>query len=623
MFEKLIKAAHSLDNRDSLPDIPEPLSRGGLMPNLMSSVKNAHANGKCLAVPDEVSIDNLESLITETQDGGDETAILWAIYASLISAKKNIKDGDENNRRTTLAKIALRTGQMMEPVCTGATFDEDSTDYASLAHNGLLGLHILDQIAEFSSPDGPLLPARALISVIAYTNPDDLWTTASSAKLSGSLLSKYFQDASPQSVVKPTLTSLPPSVRSTTTSTAAGGHTRKIEVEHFITEDIITGFLRPIFAKSRPTAVTSSGRPAAFPEPAPRYGQGDGFGAGTDDVTATKPWKYARQYAVTVFEWAVKNADTDLLQQHWPLYTPILLTLLDEPQPTSLKLRSLSIFRDFWARCPDGLLARTGLADVFEQAVFPAVLSLPSLTPETESLALLGAAYPALFSMAGLETTASHSMSITGTVSDATDDDDNEKDREGLHVDDKREDDKLELRSKDFSEMQRKLLDKIIREGIMVGYHHANEHIRLVDFLCQTLCRIVNGIGILSVKYLKDIISMISEILIDPFGTKYPPTLLSAIYLLQAVLRSCWPRMPHYCNEINKIATLAWLHIEDEESFPSGKPTESELQQQLIRAVEMLSAIMKSAKIDIADRVGPLVAKEPQLRPLFQSCEAN
>lgn len=111
---------------------------------------------------------------------------------------------------------------------------------------------------------------------------------------------------------------------------------------------------------------------------------------------------------------------------------------------------------------------------------------------------------------------------------------------------------------------------------------------------------------------------MISEILADPFGTKYPPALLSAMLLLQAVLQACWPRVPHYCNEIIKTVMLSWLNIENEDALPSRE----KLKQQLIKTAEMLSVIMGAAKLDISDRVRPLVTKEPQLGPLFISCSA-
>jgi hypothetical protein len=136
------------------------------------------------------------------------------------------------------------------------------------------------------------------------------------------------------------------------------------------------------------------------------------------------------------------------------------------------------------------------LADVFEQAVFPTVLSLPSLTPEAESLALLNAAYPALFDMAGLDS----AFLIPPSSSSV---DDLMKVENATAAAEDSQSNRSENRNRGFTEPQRKLIDKIVREGIMVGYHHAKEHIRLVDFLCRALCSLVSGIGILSVKYLK------------------------------------------------------------------------------------------------------------------------
>ncbi|KAI0856192.1 hypothetical protein F4860DRAFT_506954 [Xylaria cubensis] len=583
MFEQLLKASRDVDDASLPPDTPQLLLK---------------------AVPDELSLNDVRSLAAEPHDGSDTTTLLWAVYAVLKSNKLGMQHDDDGKYKVAIEEISLQIGQMMEPVCSGAAFDEDLTDYPLLSRNGLLGLHILRLLIALIPCGSLVLPSRTLLSVIAFTNRNDPWVSSSGAELARSLLSDYFQNASPPQAVKPApFSSNLRSLRDAGTDRKPSEIVPKTERARFITEDVLTGFLRPMFAKFRPATVTASGRPAAFPEPPPRYGQGQGFGGGEDMINA-KPWKYTRQYAVTVFEWAVENTDTDLLQQNWPLYTPILLTLLDESQPTSLKLRSLSIFRSFWKRCPGGLLSRTGLADVFEQAVFPTVLSLPSLTPEAESRALLGAAYPALFDMANVE--------YSGSVDDESEDEyvGGERDERGL-------------RSEGFSETQRKLLDKIVREGIMTGYHHAKEHIQLVDFFCRTLCRLVDGMGILSVKYLKDIIPMISEILIDPFGTQHPPTLLSAIYLLQAVLRTCWPRVPHYCNEIIKITMLAWLNIEEDDSLSTREPTKTELKRQLTRTVEVLSAITTAAKLDISDRVRPLVAKDPQLRHLFTSCEAS
>ncbi|KAI0523710.1 hypothetical protein F5B22DRAFT_410913 [Xylaria bambusicola] len=588
MFEPLLEAARKIDNTSLLLECPEHI-----LP----------------AVPDEFSLDHVRTFIAETHDRSDSTAVLSAIYVAIRSNKLASQPSDDGEYQSVLEDIILKVGRILVPICSGTTFDEDSTDYTLLSKNGLLGLHIIGLLLALKPGGTLVLPTETLLSIIAFTNPDDPWSSSSSAKLAHTLLTEYFKNISPpKSQQAPTPFPFQRS-RDAVAERKPSEKPPKTEQECFITEDILTGFLRPLFARSRPATVTASGRPAAFPEKSSRYTQGDGFG--TDDVASRKPWKYTRRYAVTLFEWSVANSNAHLFQEHWPLFTPVLLTLLDEPQPTSLRLRALSIFRDFWQSCPDGLLVRTGLAEVFEQAIFPTVLNLPSLTPEAESCDLLAAAYPALFDLAGLG-----DLDKAGVENESAD--------AGLpNTADQKQSDRRDLQSKGFSESQRKLLDKIFREGIMVGYHHAKEHIRLVDFLCQTLCRLVSGMGILSIKYLKDIVPMISEILVDPFGTKYPPMLLSATHLLHAVLQTCWPRIPHYCNEIIRIVMLAWLNIEDEDAFPADVQIKAELKQQLIKTVEMLSAIMAAAKLDMSDRVCPLVAKEPQLRSLFNSHETR
>lgn len=47
------------------------------------------------------------------------------------------------------------------------------------------------------------------------------------------------------------------------------------------------------------------------------------------------------------------------------------------------------------------------------------------------------------------------------------------------------------------------LLDKILREGVFMGYFHAKDHIRIVEVLCQQTAIILNQMGIHAVKHLK------------------------------------------------------------------------------------------------------------------------
>ncbi|RYP74837.1 hypothetical protein DL771_002758 [Monosporascus sp. 5C6A] len=484
-------------------------------------------------VPEEVTAQDAAQLL-KPDSVTDPFTTLQALYALLCSGRNIIVRGGPDEG--ALDDVAEHIGEVIRP-----NLNVEAPDHVS---RGTLGLKILSKLSAMYHIK---LSASTLISTTAFINTEDPWTTTESAGLARELLDERFRVQSQEQRTK------------------------------FITEDILSNFLRPLFSRSRPTTVTASGRKAEFVETS-RY---DNASA---EAEARKPWKYGQRYAITVFEWAVLQSDEPLLQKSWHLFTPVLLTLLDEPQ-TALKVRALDIFRAFWTRCPGDLMCQTGLAQVFEDAIFPAVLYLPSLTPEDESIAILDAAYPALIALAGID--------LESTV------------------------DEPQSNPK-FTEAQQKLLDKIIREGILVGYNHASEHIRLVELFCEKLRCVVNRMGILAIKHLKNVIPMAIEIMTDPFGTQHPPSLLSVIRLLQAIMSTCWPRIPHYCNEIIKALMLCWLNIEEEDVFPDGDLGPAALKSELTKAAGMLSAVMEAAKMDMDERLAPLVEKEPQLRELFK-----
>lgn len=110
---------------------------------------------------------------------------------------------------------------------------------------------------------------------------------------------------------------------------------------------------------------------------------------------------------------------------------------------------------------------------------------------------------------------------------------------------------------------------------------------------------------------------MTSDIMTDPFGTNYPPTLLAAAELLQAIMRCCWPRMISYSNEIIRTLTVCFLNIDDEDSFPGGETRRKEVQLALLQTTEILSVVMKAHDVSLSDIVAPLVQKEPVLDALF------
>jgi Protein of unknown function (DUF2454). len=73
--------------------------------------------------------------------------------------------------------------------------------------------------------------------------------------------------------------------------------------DSFITEIILQRYLRPLFSRSKPTSITSSGRKAEYIDSIRR---GENI---PDDTSLTKPWKYTDLRAVPAISWAVAQAD--------------------------------------------------------------------------------------------------------------------------------------------------------------------------------------------------------------------------------------------------------------------------------------------------------------------------
>ena len=149
------------------------------------------------------------------------------------------------------------------------------------------------------------------------------------------------------------------------------------------------------------------------------------------------------------------------MQANWPLIIPPLLTLIDDSS-IKYKAKGCNFLAIFLEKCPSLLLERTGLGEVFENAVTPCLLYLPSLTMESESLEMLKAAYPALISLTLVR--------FPG----------------GKH-----------------QAAKIKALDRILRNGVLKGYAHAGEHVEIGKFLVNEMMVLVKELGANSVKHLK------------------------------------------------------------------------------------------------------------------------
>lgn len=149
------------------------------------------------------------------------------------------------------------------------------------------------------------------------------------------------------------------------------------------------------------------------------------------------------------------------IEANWPLLIPPLLALVDDAS-IPFKVRGCELLNLFLMTTPFPLLERTGLGEVFQNALTPCLLYLPSLVPEKESTAILDATYAALFTL--------------------------------NHV----------LYPGEKNRMQHmRASDTMMRDGVFRGYAHAGENVRIAKLLIDIMTSLINEMGIDSSKHLK------------------------------------------------------------------------------------------------------------------------
>jgi tRNA nucleotidyltransferase (CCA-adding enzyme) len=304
--------------------------------------------------------------------------------------------------------------------------------------------------------------------------------------------------------------------------------------------------IRPLFVKAKPDNVTEQGRKkekSALPAK---------MTSENSDERITKPWKSEKdKFALALLKWIVNSLEEKSTEQVWPLLVPPILTLVDDWE-TQYKQLGAELLHSLLRATSPTLLSRTGLGSVFEDALMPCLTYLPSLTPEPDSVAILAATYPALFTL--IKT---RFPTTTSTP------------------------------PKDPIRLNRiKSLDTILRKGILHAYAHSGQYPGITRILFLNLTPLLNDLGIDSVKHLQYILPMLSESLTQAAKARQTDLLMAALQALQAVIFNGWPRMEEHRVEIMKGVTIAWLILVE-----SGKDDVG-VKECMVETVRVLHAAM-------------------------------
>ena len=308
--------------------------------------------------------------------------------------------------------------------------------------------------------------------------------------------------------------------------------------------------IRPLFVKAKPDNVTEQGRKKDKTElPAKMTSE-------NSDERITKPWKSEKdKFALGLLKWIVNGLEETSTEQVWPLLVPPILTLVDDWE-TRYKQLGAELLHSLLRATSPTLLSRTGLGSVFEDALMPCLTYLPSLTPEPDSVAILAATYPALFTL----------MKTRFPITAATP-------------------------PKDPIRLNRnKSLDTILRKGILHAYAHCGQYPGITRVLFLNLITLLNELGIDSVKHLQYILPMLSESLTHAAKARQTAVLRAALQALQAVIFNGWPRMFEHRVEIMKGVTIAWLILI--ESGNDGAGAVTEVKNCMVETVRVLHAAM-------------------------------
>jgi len=403
--------------------------------------------------------------------------------------------------------------------------------------------------------------------------------------------------------------------------------------------DLLTTVIKPLFAASRNAALTSSGRKNLVPQ-APATGRFDSSFLDDD----AKPWKNGwtvdlLTYILTSYSGVCDTQQRNTIEAHFHLLVPPILNLIDDGE-TVYKAdgcRLLRLLCDVVKGCRSDIFKRTGLTDVFVDALRTNFMVLPTLTPEQESLALMQELYPAYralvaarFPMHVVDNndkvtplppssgTAASSKTTTSPFSISSQ-------RSGPPA----------VQDAAESQVRQSLLDILLLQGLLAALSHLGAgtsssstiSLTLTTYLISQLTPTVSDMGISTVKHLQTLLPLLRNILSDPFGAVAPRLLLEALATLDVIIAGpCRPRIQdRWWPECLRALVACWCvvidELEDENENSSRGQNEDKVRELHAVKTKLQDVTARLGGVvgrDFMDAKNRLIEEETDLEGLFR-----
>ncbi len=355
--------------------------------------------------------------------------------------------------------------------------------------------------------------------------------------------------------------------------------------------DLLTQIIKPLFTSTKHPSLTSTGRKNLVPGP-PSFGPSY---ASFDEDQAQTPWKTPftvplLKYILTAYSALPEHKRKLTIEAHFHLLIPPILNMIDDPD-TRYKVSGCKLLRllcELLSAVQSDMLKRTGLGDVFVDALKANFNLLPTLTPEEESLALFRTLYPAYLAIVDAWYPTDQSNGADSKKRDS-------------------------------------LLTALYRHGIVASIEHLSSagsfsstiSVGLTTFLLTQIPPVFERMGLSSVRHLQGLLPMLRTGLMDPFILVAPEMVFAVLDVVGSVIRVGAPRVKErWYPEILRGLVGCWCNCSDElESDSKMKTGADEVMKRLKSSVSMLRDVVdKKEWKDVTER---LEQEEAALTELF------
>ena len=393
--------------------------------------------------------------------------------------------------------------------------------------------------------------------------------------------------------------------------------------------DLLTKVVKPLFSKQQHPNLTATGRKKLVPD-APTSGR---LSDTIDWEDKLKIWKNGWTtdlllFCLSQYSKLPASQEKSTLESHFHLLVPPILNLVDDGD-TEYKTQGCKLLRllcEQVTNCQSDILKRTGLSDVFSEALKANFMHLPTLTPEKDSLKLLSELYPAFRALVEVRFPATRPpenqyrtpLSIRSVAKTPQTNKLGPKSAVPTLSPSKT----LVLPNTKDKDARQSMLDLMLRHGILASYAHATDYVRITTLLLHEASYVVSAMGIYAAKYLQTLLPLLRGVLSDPFATASTALLLSALECLEALIGVCWPRIrDKWWGECLRGIVACWVQLEDDERDQKRKTQDlEEVKKKLRQTSELLANIVGE---DFIATKQQLEQEHASLKELFSTSDAT